>query len=138
MLRLTAASYQAMLSHLNTVYPEEGCGFLAGRNGRVIHHLAITNADHSQTTFTMSAHEQVTAMLAIEEDGLELLAIYHSHPHSAPYPSATDVARAYYPEAVQIIVSLLDPARPLARGFYIQNGRVTPVKLTVEAQSAGA
>lgn len=132
MLFLSTNSYQAMLSHLNTVYPLEGCGFLAGLNGCVTHHFAIANTDHSQTTFTMDAYEQVTTMLAIEEQGLELLAIYHSHPHSKPYPSSTDIARAYYPEVVQIIVSLLDPTQPISQGFYIQNGRVTPVKLIIE------
>ena len=45
-----------------------------------------------------TAMEQYRIQTAIEDAGLELGAIYHSHTRSAPYPSQTDINLAFYPE----------------------------------------
>jgi proteasome lid subunit RPN8/RPN11 len=58
-------------------------------------------------------------MLEIERQGWELLGIYHSHPHTQAYPSPTDVALAFYPDALYFIVSLADPDQPAVRAFRI-------------------
>ncbi len=50
--------------------------------------------------------------------GIELLAIYHSHPTSAPVPSKTDLARAFWPDAVYLIVSLA-AEEPVVRGWWL-------------------
>jgi proteasome lid subunit RPN8/RPN11 len=36
---------------------------------------------------------------------MELIGIYHSHPHGPDEPSPTDVNEAYYPEAIHLIWS---------------------------------
>ena len=41
-----------------------------------------------------------------EEQGDEMMGIYHSHPVSVAYPSATDAWNAHYPECVYFICSL--------------------------------
>jgi hypothetical protein len=46
-----------------------------------------------------------------------MIAIYHSHPVDPPYPSATDARNAFYPDAVYLICSLLQPQQPLIRGW---------------------
>lgn len=120
-----------MLTHLQAIYPEEGCGLLAGLNGRVANCYPITNSDHSSTTFLMDSHEQVTTMINIEDQGLELLAVYHSHPHSEAFPSPTDIANAFYPDLVNIIVSFKILQQPIMQGFYIQNQKVIPVQLVI-------
>ncbi len=71
----------------------------------------------------------LAAFLAMESQNEELVAIYHSHPQGAAYPSPTDIAQAYYPDTVQIIVSLVDRKRPLIRAFSIKDGTVTPVTI---------
>lgn len=133
MLLIDSSCYQAMLTHLQVVYPEEGCGLLAGLNGRVTHHYSITNSDRSATTFLMDSHEQITTMIAIEDQGLELLAVYHSHPHSEAFPSPTDIANSFYPDLVNLILSFKIPQQPVMKGFYIQNQKVIPVQLAVTA-----
>jgi proteasome lid subunit RPN8/RPN11 len=56
-------------------------------------------------------------MVEWEDAGLELLAIYHSHPQGPEGPSETDIAMATYPEATYIIISLANRARPRVRAF---------------------
>ena len=47
-----------------------------------------------------------SARRAARQQGLEVLGFYHSHPHSAPEPSSTDLAEASYPDRVYLIVSV--------------------------------
>lgn len=124
--------YQQLLAHLQAVYPAEGCGFLAGRAQRVSKVFPIDNLQHSPTAYTMDPRQQVETLLAIEDAGLELLAIFHSHPQGSAEPSSMDMARANYPEALQLIIALGPPARPVARLYAIEPGRVTPVTLHIE------
>jgi proteasome lid subunit RPN8/RPN11 len=68
-----------------------------------------------------------------------MLAIFHSHPGAHAYPSSVDIEKAYwpgtklpnYPSVAYIIVSLLDRASPVARGYLIEEGKVSEMPLTV-------
>jgi proteasome lid subunit RPN8/RPN11 len=86
---------------------KEVCGILGGRQAgefyQVLTVVPVKNSLDSATRFKMDPVEQLRAMLYLEEKGLDLVAIYHSHPDGPKSPSQTDVAEAYYPEAVQII-----------------------------------
>ena len=64
------------------------------------------------------------------EKKTELVAIYHSHPVSPAFPSATDIALAFWPDAIYVICSLADPEQPVVRGFRIRDGDVTEVDLS--------
>ena len=72
--------------------------------------------------------------------GLAMVGVFHSHPTGRAYPSPVDVEKAYwpgtqlpnYPDTVQVIVSLLDPAAPVARGYSLQEGTISEVPLSVE------
>jgi proteasome lid subunit RPN8/RPN11 len=92
-----------MLDHVLACLPEEACGILAGRQGRVSQVRPIENVARSRFRFRMEPQAQVDALLEIEGQDLELLAIYHSHPSGPPGPSAADLAEASYPEAAAVI-----------------------------------
>jgi proteasome lid subunit RPN8/RPN11 len=79
----------------------------------------------------MDPKQQLAAMIDMEEQGWDLIAIYHSHPNGPQVPSATDIDKAYYPEAAHLIVSLIDKAKPQVRAFYIVAGTVTEIPLQV-------
>ena len=132
MLRIQRPLYAEMIAHLKAVYPQEGCGLLAGIENQVFKNYPIENILHSPTAFEMDPLQQVKTMLAIENQANELLAIYHSHPHGPSKPSETDIAQAYYPDTVNIIVSLANWAAPTMRGFHIVDGVVSEVLLTME------
>lgn len=123
--------FQEMVAHLVEQLPDEACGLVGGQDGRATCHIPVENILHNPVAFEMEPLQQIRAMLAIEAEGLELLAIYHSHPSGPARPSPSDVAQAYYPDAAQIIISLADPARPAARAFMIQDGWVREIALKV-------
>lgn len=123
--------FQEMVAHLVEQLPDEACGLVGGQDRRATCHYPVENILHNPVAFEMEPLQQIRAMLAIEAEGLELLAIYHSHPSGPARPSPSDVAQAYYPDAAQIIISLADPARPAARAFMIQDGWVREIALKV-------
>jgi len=121
-----------ILTHLQECYPEEGCGLLAGDNlGRVTAVFPIENRLHSPTAYEMAPQQQLQAMLDIEANGWQLLAIYHSHPHGPETPSPTDIALAFYPEAVTLIVSLADQTAPIVRIFQIADSVVAEKNMMI-------
>ena len=120
-----------MLGQLKAQFPLEGCGIMAGSSGRVRHLYTIDNRLESTSAYEMDPEQQVSAMLDLESNGWQLLAIYHSHPYGPETPSATDVARDEYPEAAQIIVSFRDHGNPVARAFTIAKGVVGEIPFRV-------
>jgi proteasome lid subunit RPN8/RPN11 len=124
--------YQIMLAHTQHLFPQEACGLLAGQENYISHFYSIENILHSPVAFEMDAQQQIEAMLNAEERGFDLLATYHSHPHGPQTPSPTDIAKAYYPELAQIIISLHVRANPTVRGFTIIDEHVTELQLLLQ------
>ena len=119
-----------MLRQLREAIPLEACGLMAGQEGLVERLYPIDNVAQSPTAYRMDPRQQVETMLAIEAEGKELLAIYHSHPRGPELPSATDVARASYPGAAYIIVSFREQP-PSVRAFTIVDENVEALHLEV-------
>jgi proteasome lid subunit RPN8/RPN11 len=88
------------------------------------------------TFYNMEPQALLRAMNEIDDRDWELLAIYHSHPHTEAFPSATDVELAFYPEATYLIISLQDPEQPVIRAFGIVDGRVSERVLSVDGEEA--
>ncbi len=94
-----------ILHHVRSMLPEEACGFLAGTQDTAVAALPVTNGLHSSTRFVMEPLEQLKALQWMEENDLEILAIYHSHPSGPATPSPTDLAEHSYPDALCVICS---------------------------------
>ena len=132
MLRLPRVFADEIVAHALEEEPNEACGLLAGKEDRVVKLYRVTNTEHSPARFNMEPQELYHAYRDIEDNGWELLAIYHSHPKGQAYPSVTDVRLATWPEARYIIVSLLDRERPAMRAFHIVEGQITEEELQIE------
>ena len=130
MLRIPADLYNQMINHLQECYPEEGCGLLAGQGDTAVAFYPIENELHSPTRYQMAPAAQIEAMLDLEEKGWELLALFHSHPHSAAYPSPTDVKEAAYPDTYCLIVSQ-QVSPPHAALFQIKNNEIFTMTLLI-------
>jgi len=130
-LQLTQEQAEEMIQHALAEYPNEACGLLGGKNGRVKKVYQMTNAEHSPVTYRLDPEEQYRAMMDMEERGWDIVAIYHSHVASPAYPSATDVKMAYYPDSFYLIVSLANRERPVLRAFRIVEKKIEEVKLII-------
>ena len=92
-------------------YPNECCGFIYGNediNGRRIITQArvVTNVkDDKRRRFEISPHDYLEAERYAEEQQLELLGVYHSHPDHPAIPSEHDRAAAQ-PFFSYIIISV--------------------------------
>jgi proteasome lid subunit RPN8/RPN11 len=129
LLSLKRAHMFAMQRHVNFEAPLEACGLLGGKDGVVEVVLPVKNAAASQVRFQMDPKAQLRAMEQIEAEGLEVIAIFHSHPKGPSVPSPTDIAEASY-DVVNIIWSKVG-RRWQARGFWIEDGHAAEVPLTV-------
>lgn len=118
-----------VISHCLSVYPDEACGILAGSGGRVSKVYTMTNTEPSGVSYLMDPGEQFIAMKEMRAGGLEMIAIYHSHPCSPPYPSHRDIELAFYTEPIYLIVGLLDKEKPDLRAYSIADGAVSEVSV---------
>lgn len=123
MVELDRKNYEAILKHLSEAYPQEGCGLIAGRQGRSEKIFFLTNVEKSEVSFLADPKELLQAFKTMRRDGLELLGIFHSHPESDAVPSQRDQELAFYPDAYYLIVSMRPRHRPMARTFRIRDGR---------------
>jgi proteasome lid subunit RPN8/RPN11 len=64
---------------------------IAARDGEAVAVHRVRNADASPLRYTMDPMEQYRVETAIDDAGLEIGAIYHSHTRSDPVPSQTDL-----------------------------------------------
>lgn len=128
-LLLSKRHWREMLDHVVQEVPLEACGLLAGKNERVQKVIVVRNQAQSPARFVMDPYEQLRAFDWIESNGLDLLGIFHSHPAGPAAASVTDIAEAAY-EVVHIIWSR-GQNRWQARGFWIENGRVSEVSLQI-------
>jgi proteasome lid subunit RPN8/RPN11 len=131
MLEIDRGFFDEMLQHGLAGFPNEACGLLAGKEGRPVKFFPMTNRDASTVTYRLDPREQLRAFDEIDDEGWDLLAIFHTHTHSEAYPSETDRAQAFYPEAAYLVMSLSDRANPVLRGFRIDDGEVAEEEVVV-------
>jgi len=106
MVKIPQTIFKEMVDHASREAPLECCGILAGKGRTVRRMYEMRNTDGSRTTYLMPPEEQLEVFREIEKERLDMVAIYHSHPHTIPFPSERDVRLAFYPEVVYIIISL--------------------------------
>ena len=105
---------------------------IASRDGEAVAVHRARNAANSALKYVMDPKEQYDLQTAIDDAGLDLGAIYHSHTRSDPVPSQTDINLAsHYPGAVQLIVGV-KAEEPDLRAWTIDGARVERLELIVE------
>ena len=135
-MRLPSAYHKEILAHAQEGRPNEICGLIAGKEGRAVKLWRTTNNDSNpRVRYNVEPLELLNILREIEANGWNLAAIYHSHPATDAYPSATDIGLAYYPQTVYIIVSLAREEEPVMRAFRIVDGQVVEDPLEVEEDS---
>jgi proteasome lid subunit RPN8/RPN11 len=126
-----------MVAQAQAELPNECCGLLAGRImredtslletqdvqaqsrliGQVMKRYPFVNAAASPVEYYSDARSLLEATRDMRQRGLEILAIYHSHPTTHPVPSRRDLERnCYGADVVHLIISLVTE-EPEIRGW---------------------
>jgi proteasome lid subunit RPN8/RPN11 len=120
-----------MIEHARREKPLECCGILVGREKTVQRAFELQNAEKSPVRYLASPEEQLKVFEEMEKESLEMIAIYHSHPRTIPFPSETDVRTSFYPEVPSLIISLKEEKDPLVKAFQIAKEAIYPVEIEV-------
>jgi [CysO sulfur-carrier protein]-S-L-cysteine hydrolase len=130
-MRISRRLLDEVIAHARADAPNECCGMIAARDGEAVAVHRATNAAASPLRYEIDGREQYRIQTAIEDAGLDLGAIYHSHTRSAPEPSQTDINLAFYPEALYVIVGVAGDEADV-RAWTIVDGKVSEAALEVE------
>jgi proteasome lid subunit RPN8/RPN11 len=118
-----------MLAHARAEAPRECCGLLIGKGESVSRSVRAKNLDATATRYLIAPDDHFAAIRAARAEGLEVIGAYHSHPSSAPIPSATDIAEANSgSDFLYVIVSLIGDE---VRAYRMERGAFTPRPLTL-------
>jgi proteasome lid subunit RPN8/RPN11 len=128
---IPAALRDEVIAHAREGLPNEACGILAGRDGRAEQFFPAESDAPSPFYYRIEARDQIRIMNAIDDAGLDLVGIYHSHTSSPAYPSRTDAEQAFWPDAVYVIVSLGGATADM-RGYRIHDMAITEEALRIE------
>jgi proteasome lid subunit RPN8/RPN11 len=118
---------QAMLHHALQDLPNECCGVLLGRGGKIERLVTMRSTEPSPDAYFMDPEQQAALFTVMEQQGEALLGIYHSHPRGPATPSGADLQLAFHPGVVYIIICLADRNNPEIRGFMLEEQRFTEV-----------
>ena len=124
MLKIPQRIHDDMITHAIEGLPQEVCGILAGSDGAVKALYRVTNTDASSTHFSMDLNEQFAVIKDLRIRGLNMLAVYHSHPEAPAKPSEEDIRLARTPNVSYVVISLMSPDVPVLKSFKISADQV--------------
>lgn len=103
---------QQMVDHARRVLPAEAVGVLGGAAaaGRAVVAIPLPNVA-THRTFLADPWAQFQAEKRLQEQQLDLLAVYHSHPGGGVAPSPSDRLFAAKRPLFHIIIALARPHR---------------------------
>ncbi len=111
--------------------PHEVCGLVVGNGIEAKAIIPIENAaKQPETRFELNPQQLAVQLPKIEQAGLEIIAIYHTHPHGEPLLSQADIREATWENTPYIIVGC-KAKQPQLAAWRIQHGRVYPVELDI-------
>ena len=95
-----------VIAHARETAPAECCGLLVGNATEIVGAVRAANLAPSPSRFLLDPNDHIRARRDARARGLDVVGFYHSHPHSAATPSATDLAEASYVDHLYLIVGL--------------------------------
>jgi proteasome lid subunit RPN8/RPN11 len=122
----------AMVAHARDQRPRECCGLLIGRDGQVLIARRAANLSDDPNRYLLDPKAYLDARREGRIQGFAVLGFYHSHPHSAPVPSPTDIAEAWYPDHLYAIVGFADD-RPETRIYELRDSQFVELRMAVVA-----
>ena len=132
-MRISRQLLDELIEHARAEAPNECCGVIATRDGEAVAVHRLTNIHHSPLRYEADGRELFAVTSAIDDEGLQVGANYHSHTRSEPVPSPTDVNLADMwpdPDLLYVIVGVAGEEADV-RAFSIFEGKVQERPLEV-------
>ena len=133
----------AIREHAEREGPRECCGILVGVGDDILEAVAAANvAADPLRRYEVSPADHFAQIkrcrATIGPHALRIIGVYHSHPHSAPVPSPTDLDQAFE-EYLYVIGGPVDGSAPFEiRAYRLLGERFVDVQLTATpAEDAG-
>lgn len=130
-MRISQELFDKMVAHAVADAPNECCGIVSSQDGEATKVYRATNTEASPFRFVIDPKQVYDIHTEIEDAGLDLGAIYHSHTRSEPYPSQTDVNFAAQWPGVQWIIVGTANGDPEVRNYQIRDGQISDAELEV-------
>ena len=113
--------------------PNEGCGLLLGTSeGVVVDVVPSPNVADSAKVYEIDPKVLLRTYRRADDEGLEVIGVFHSHTHSAAYPSPTDIRQAPDPAWHYVLISLAELDTVVA-SYRIVDGAVSAEEVIVTA-----
>ena len=135
---IQAQTIDAIVAHARETAPDECCGLLVGTKSAIDEAVRTRNLEAGPSRYQVDPADHIALMKRLRGSGRTIVGAYHSHPRSSAMPSASDVAEAFYPDFVYLIVSLAAPNRPECRAWRIRDGAIEEIALLLEPVSKAA
>lgn len=130
---LSQAQKQILIDHAIKCAPAESCALLFGKeksNTCTVSEVFLTkNTEDSPVNFTISNEELLLGYQEAERKGLDVIGIFHSHPHSEARPSSTDRKFMTINPVVWVIFSNIKDEL----NAFVLESEITPVSIKIQA-----
>ena len=110
--------------------PASAAGFSLAQVMSIVRSVRARNLDAKATRYLIDPEDHFAAIRAARTEGLEVVGAYHSHPSSAPVPSATDIAEA--DSGSDFLYVIVSPIGDDVRAYRIEAGVYALVELSVQ------
>ncbi|HEY3960871.1 MAG TPA: M67 family metallopeptidase [Solirubrobacteraceae bacterium] len=126
-----------VIAHAREEYEAECCGVIAyqdlapGGEGQALEVRRAKNKWASPKRFEIEGDELYGIYKDFDAKGWEIGALYHSHTHTEPYPSQTDINYSREWPGVEWVIVGLGGDQPDVRCYMIEDGQVREVELEV-------
>lgn len=97
--------YDQMIEHGRVTLPYEACGMFSGNNQKIKSFWPLENESKSDRRFFVSKKVVEETIQKVKELDQQIVAIYHTHPSTAPIPSIYDIKHHVDHDVKMVIIS---------------------------------
>jgi proteasome lid subunit RPN8/RPN11 len=132
-IRVAPGLLRELAARARAALPRECCGLLVGAGGHIDECVETANVDPHPSRYQVDPAAHIELNRRLRGTGRAIVGVYHSHPRGRAVPSPTDVAEAFYPDFVHVIVAVASDTGPEIRAYAIDGAVVREVAIVEDS-----